>query len=76
MPDTEYRIRELERRMGRVEDSSAVLPVIQRDVAEISKDIEEVKEDTRALRRALYTVALSIMGGSVAFAFSVFELTK
>lgn len=76
MSDFEFRIRELERRMGRVEDATAALPVIQRDVQELKTDVLEVRDDARALRRALYTTALSIVGGSVMFTFTVFEFFR
>lgn len=76
MSDFEFRIRELERRMGKVEDATAALPVIQRDVHEVKTDVLEVRDDTRSLRRALYTTALSIVGASVMFTFTVFELFK
>lgn len=76
MSDTEFRLRELERRMGKVEDATAAVPVMQRDIATIVKEGEEVRDDVRSLRRALYTTALSIMGGSVLFAFSVFQLIQ
>lgn len=76
MSDTEFRLRELERRMGKVEDATAAVPVIQRDVSEIKTDVIEVREDTRSLRRALYTTALSIVGASIMFSFTVFELFK
>ena len=62
--------------MGRVEDATATLPVIQRDVQEVKTDVLEVRDDTRSLRRALYTTALSIVGGSIMFSFTVFELFK
>lgn len=62
--------------MGRVEDATQHVPVMQRDIAEIKQDVLDVKDDTKSVRRALYTTALSIMGGSVIFAFSVFELVR
>lgn len=76
MSDTDFRFRELERRMGRVEDATTQIPVIQRDVSEIKTDVLEVRDDTRSLRRALYTTALSIVGASIMFSFTVFELFK
>lgn len=60
--------------MGKVEDATAAVPVMQRDIASLLSDQTEMQEDVRSLRRALYTTALSIMGGSVLFAFSVYQL--
>ena len=76
MSDTEFRLRELERRMGKVEDATAAVPVMQRDIAEIKTDVIEGRDETRSLRRSYYTLAASIAGGSVLFAISVFELFK
>ncbi len=76
MSDYEFRLRELERRMGKVEDATAAVPVMQRDLAAIHEDSGELRDDVRSLRRALYTTALSIVGGSVMFTFTVFELLR
>jgi hypothetical protein len=76
MSEFEFRVRELERRMGKVEDATAAIPVIQRDMADVKDDVSEVKDDTRSLRRALYTTALSIVGASVLFALTANELFK
>lgn len=87
MSDLEFRLKELERRMGRVEDATVAIPVIQRDVAEIKQDVLEVRnetrtlaaenrDETRSLRRGFYTLAFSVMGGSILFSVSVFEIFK
>lgn len=76
MSDVEFRLRELERRMGRVEDAIASLPVVQRDIAVIAKDVEEGREEARSLRRAFYAFALSLAGSALLFTFTVFELFK
>ena len=60
--------------MDRVERAAEQVPVIARDVHEIKADLVEIKDDTRSLRRALYTTALSITGASVLFFISVFQL--
>ena len=73
--------------MSKVEDATAVVPVMQRDLAairedvhafrlETREDVNEVKDDTRSIRRALYSTALSIVGASIMFTFTVFELFK
>lgn len=76
MSESEYRVRELERRMSKVEDATAAVPVMQRDIANIASDHADMHDEVRSLRRALYTTALSIMGGSVLFAFSVFQIVQ
>lgn len=76
MTEAEFRLRELERRMSKVEDATGAIPVIQRDMASMKEDIGEVKDDTRSVRRALYTTALSIVGAVVIFALTANELFK
>ena len=76
MASTEYRVGELERRVGKTEDAIASIPVIQRDIETMRLDLVEVKDDTRSLRRALYTTALSIVGSALIFAFTVQEVFK
>lgn len=70
----DYRWKDFERRMDRVERAAEQVPVIARDVAEMKLDVSDVRDDTRSLRRALYTTALSIVGGCIMFMFSVFEI--
>lgn len=72
----DYRWREFERRLGKVEDATAHVPVIQRDIAEIKTDVIEVRDENRSMRRAFYSLALSIVGASVVFAITVNELFK
>jgi hypothetical protein len=62
--------------MGKVEDATAAVPVMQRDIAETRTDVNEVRDDVRSLRRALYTTALSIVGSSVLFTFTVLQLIR
>jgi hypothetical protein len=72
----DYRWTEMERRMDRVERAAELVPVIQRDVQEIREDVADNRDETRSLRRALYTTALSIVGGSVLFALTANEIFK
>jgi hypothetical protein len=60
--------------MGKVEDATAAVPVIQRDVSTLTRDFEDLSTEFRAVRRALYTTALSIVGGAVLFAVSVLQI--
>lgn len=74
MSDYEFRLRELERRMGKVEDATASIPVMARSIQEIEKDVIEVRDENRSMRRAFYTLALSIVGSSILFALTVNQL--
>lgn len=74
MSDVEFRLRELERRVGRVEDAVHHVPVIQRDVAEIKVDVIEVRDENRSMRRAFYSLALSIVSASIIALITVDKL--
>lgn len=47
-----------------------------RDIAEIKTDVSEVRDENRSMRRAFYTLALSIVGSSILFALTVNEFFK
>lgn len=60
--------------MGKVEDATSAIPVIQRDVSEIKTDVLEVRDENRSMRRAFYALSLSIVGASITFAITVESL--
>jgi phage-related protein len=72
--DVEFRLRELERRVGKNEDIIRDIPVMARALQEIEKDVTEVRDENRSMRRAFYTLALSIVGSSILFALTVNNL--
>lgn len=87
MSEDEYKWTEIWRRMDKVERATEAIPVMARDITEIKSDVHEVRIEARSLakaateeastmKRGLYTLAFSVMGGSVLFAISVFELFK
>ena len=74
MSEVEFRLRELERRMGKVEDATSAVPVMQRDLASIAEDVSEVRDENRSMRRAFYSLALSIVSASVIALITVDKL--
>lgn len=48
--------------------------VIANKVEELGKDVLELRDEMKALKRALYGLAISIAGGSVIFAFTAFQI--
>ena len=76
MPESEYRFRELERRLDRAERAAEQVPIIARDVVEVAKDVAEIKDEQRNVRRALYTAAISIATSSILFVYGATELLK
>ena len=76
MTETDYRFRELERRLDRSENAAERVPVIAASVAAIAEDVRELKDDQKSLRRALYTMAISVAGSSVIFVYGVTELFR
>lgn len=50
--------------------------VIANRVQNVEQTIMEVREEVKGMRKALYTVALSVVSGSVLFAFTIFTLIR
>jgi hypothetical protein len=42
-------------------------------INQLTIDIRDLEEEVRTLRRALYTVALTVTGSAILFAFTVFK---
>ena len=72
----DYRWIEIQRRMDKVERASEQVPVIAVTVAQIERDVIEVRDEARSLKHALYTAALSIVASSVIFALTANELSR
>lgn len=66
------KIEDFERRISGIE--SAKPDVLAAEVRELRADILEVKDEVKATKRALYTVALSVAGGAITFAFTAFQI--
>jgi len=45
-------------------------------VVEVAKDVAEIKDEQRNVRRALYTAAISIATSSILFVYGATELLK
>lgn len=71
MPDIPYRVGDLERRLLKVEDRLEDVPVLRNDTNHNSNAIHELADEVKALRRALYTAALSFAIGALSIAISV-----
>jgi hypothetical protein len=66
------RVEDHGRRLDALEASQPA--VIAAQVQNLAKDVEDLRDEMRALKRALYGLAISIAGGSVLFAFTAFQL--
>ena len=65
----------LEDHARRLHDLESARPaVVANEVANLHRDIGDLREEVRSLRRALYTVALTVAGGAITFAFTAFQL--
>lgn len=64
-----YRYRDLHRRVGHLEARDE-----KYDPAVMKVQIRGLSDDVRALKRAFYTFAFSVVGSAVVFAFTVFAL--
>jgi hypothetical protein len=87
MSDYDFRFRELERRMGLVEEATRQVPVIARDLHEIRSDVTEAradikavrvesKEDSASIRKALYTASVSVLTGAIGLMYAATEFFR
>lgn len=44
------------------------------EVKALAQDVHDLRDEMRALKRALYGLAFSIAGGAVLFAFTAFQI--
>ena len=65
-------IEEHARRLSELEDAKP--QVLASEVRQIRQELHDLREDVKATKRALYTVALSVAGGAITFAFTAFQL--
>jgi hypothetical protein len=76
---SERRFSELERRVGHIErDGTRHDAILERDVrhivddvADIRRDIGEVRSEVKGLRRVLITLVVTIAGSAVIFAITI-----
>lgn len=60
-----WRLADLDRRMKRIEE---LKPEV------MAFEVKETRDDVRALKRAFYTFAFSVVASTILFAFTVFAL--
>jgi transposase-like protein len=68
----QVRLDEHHRRLSELERTQPA--VLAAELRELRNDLAEVREEQRATKRALYTVALSVAAGAVTFAFTAFQI--
>lgn len=61
----QWRLNDLDRRMKQIES-------LKPDV--MAFEVKETRDDVKALKRAFYTFAFSVVGSTIVFAFTVFAL--
>jgi hypothetical protein len=76
LPDIPYRVGELERRISHLEDRAEALPVLTANGEYLSKELNILGEEVRALRRAIVTAAISFAGSALLIAVSVLIALK
>jgi hypothetical protein len=64
-----YRYRDLHRRVRNLEARDE-----KYDPAVTAVQVQSLREDVRALKRAFYTFAFSVVGSAIVFSFTVFAL--
>ena len=71
---TRYRLQELERRVGSLENRTEPVPVLRVEMDGLRRELKDIADEVSSLRRALYTAALSVTGGAVIFAVTILQV--
>ena len=86
-PYEERRLNEIERRLALVEESTRDIRVNQNEIRQLWREFEgvnarltkvsdELKDELSAVRRALYTTALSVAGGVLLGALAILQVFR
>jgi septal ring factor EnvC (AmiA/AmiB activator) len=74
----EARIKDVDDEVGRVrirlhemETERATVALLAEQIKRQQRDLESVREELRAMKRAFYAFALSVTGSAVVFAFTI-----
>ncbi len=69
----QYRIGELERRMTKLEDEGlkGKLGVLENMLANLQRDLSEVRDEVRWMKRALVSAIFTLLGGMILFLVSI-----
>ena len=69
-----YRLHSIEQRVLRLE---SLEPAVQAERIQVhAQQFEELREEIKSLKRALYTFAFSVATGAVVFAIGVMQLAR
>jgi ribosomal protein S6 len=63
--ESDFRLRELERRVGINEGIIRDIPVMAENIKTIKEDLADARDETRSMRKAFYALAGSIMSASI-----------
>lgn len=72
--NVDYRLRKLEEELKRVRDRIEDYLAVKQRLIQVEKDQGEIATEMAGLRRALYTAAISIAGGAILFAATIFQV--
>jgi hypothetical protein len=71
---TKWRLDNLTERMRDLESKNETVSVLRVEVNGLKEGMGELRAEVSTLRKALYTAALSVAGGALVFAFTVFQV--
>lgn len=79
-----YKVEDHERRLSNLERSTSELGVIKERVeqvrqkldSDVARRMDTMDDELTSLRRALYTAALSVSGGALIFAATIFAVFR
>jgi hypothetical protein len=73
----DFRLSELERRLSNIEErGSRRSALLEPRLQAVCRQVDELSEDVKSLRRALYTLAVGVVTASIVFALSVIAAVK
>jgi hypothetical protein len=73
----DFRLSELERRLSNIEErGSRRSALLEPRLQAVCRQVDELSEDVKSLRRALYTLAVGVVTAAIVFALSVIAAVK
>jgi hypothetical protein len=74
VPETPFRLTQIERRLDHLERITENVNVTQNDVANLRRELDHLSEEVGALRKAIITASLSFVVGALILALSISQV--
>jgi hypothetical protein len=74
VPETPFRLTQIERRLDHLERITENVNVTQAEVTNLRRELHDLSEEVGALRKAIITAALSFVVGALILALSISQV--